>query len=80
MAEQRFELLVDKVPYQVTAEPFSFNAETRYRITYNGSDDHIMAYDLSLGRYAAIDDDAGTLPDSLERAIAERLSNGRPYA
>ena len=78
MAEQRFELLVDKVPYQITAEPFSFNEETRYRITYNGSDDHILAYDSTLGRLAAIDDDAGTLPDNLERAIAERLQSGRP--
>lgn len=80
MAEQRFELLVDKVPYQITAEPFTFNEETRFRITYNGSDDHIMAYDSSLGRLTAIDDDAGTLPDNLERAIAERLAGGRAYA
>lgn len=77
MAEQNFELLVDKVPYQVTAEPFSFNEETRYRVSYNGSEDHIFTYDSSLGRLAAIDDDAGTLPDNLERAIADRLQNGR---
>lgn len=80
MAEQNFELLVDKVPYQITAAPFTFNEETRYRVSYNGSDEHIMAYDASLGRFTAIDDDAGTLPTSLERAIAERLANGRPYA
>lgn len=75
--EQTFELLVDKVPYRVTAEPFSFNAETRFRVTYNGGDDHIFTYDPSLGRLAPIDDDAGTMPDSLEVAIAERLQSGR---
>ncbi|RPD51515.1 MULTISPECIES: hypothetical protein [Chitinophagaceae] len=80
MAEQRFELLVDKVPYQITAEPFTFNEETRFRVTYNGSDEHIMAYDTSLGRFAAIDDDAGTIPDTVERAIAEKLAGGRTYA
>lgn len=75
--EQTFELLVDKVPYRVTAEPFSFNAETRFRVTYNGGEDHIFTYDPSLGRLAPIDDDAGTMPDSLEIAIAERLQSGR---
>lgn len=75
--EHSFELLVDKVPYQIKAEPFSFNAETRYRVSYNGSDDHIFIYDPSLGRLAAVDDDAGTLPDNLEIAIAERLQSGR---
>jgi hypothetical protein len=77
MAEQHFELLVDKVPYQVTAAPFSFNEETRYHVSYNGGTDHIFTFDSSLGRLAAIDDDAGTIPDNLEIAIAERLQNGR---
>lgn len=75
--EQTFELLVDKVPYRVTAASFSFNDETRYRVTYNGGDDHIFYYDPSLGRLAPIDDDAGTMPDSLEVAIAGRLQGKR---
>lgn len=75
--EHAFELLVDKVPYRVTAEPFSFNTETRFRVTYNGGEDHIFTFDPSLGRLAPIDDESGTMPDSLEVAIAERLQSGR---
>lgn len=75
--EHSFELLVDKVPYRVTAAPFSFNEQTRYRVTYNGGTDHIFSFDPSLGRLAPLDDDAGTMPDSLEVAIAERLQSGR---
>lgn len=75
--EHAFELLVDKVPYRVTAEPFSFNAETRFRVTYNGGEDHIFTYDPSLGRLAPIDDASATMPDSLEVAIAERLQSGK---
>ena len=55
--EHAFEILVDKVPYRVTAEPFSFNAETRFRVTYNGGEDHIFTFDPRLGRLAPIDDE-----------------------
>jgi len=72
MTEQRFELLVDGVPYAVTAAPFEFNAETRYKVSYNGLD-HIFTWDSSLGRLAPIDDDAADIPDNLESAIASRL-------
>ncbi len=72
MTEQRFELLLDGVPYAVTAEPFEFNTETRYRVQYNGTE-HIFTWDSSVGRMTAIDDDAAELPDNLERAIAQRL-------
>ncbi|HEU4471044.1 MAG TPA: hypothetical protein VFR58_08175 [Flavisolibacter sp.] len=74
MAEQRFELLLDGVPYSVTASPFEFNAETRYRVLYNGNE-HIFTWDSSLGRLAPIDDDAGIIPDNLEEAIAQRLQS-----
>ena len=76
MTEQRFELLIDGVPYAVTAAPFEYNTETRYRVAYNGNE-HIFTWDSSLGRLAPIDDDAGELPDNLERAIAQRLQNSR---
>jgi hypothetical protein len=72
MAEQRFEVLLDGVPYSVTASPFMFNTETRYKVQYNGNE-HIFTWDSSLGRLTSIDDDAGIIPDNLELAIAERL-------
>ena len=77
MQEHNFELLVDKVPYQVKVVPFEFNTETRFRVRYNGGDEHIFTWDSGLGRLAAIDDDAGMLPDGLETAIAQRLQSGR---
>ncbi len=72
MAEQRFELLLVGVPYAVTATPFEFNTETRYKVNYNGNE-HIFTWDSSVGRLAPIDDDAAVIPDNLELAIAERL-------
>lgn len=76
MAEQRFELLIDGVPYAVTASPFEYNTETRYKVNYNGTE-HIFTWDSSLGRLAPIDDDAADIPDNLESAIAERLQNSK---
>ena len=77
MEESRFEILVSGVPYFVTTRPFTFNTETRYRVSYNGGEEHIFTWDSSLGRLAPIDDDSATMPDELERAIAERLQSGR---
>jgi len=76
MAEERFELLIDGVPYSVTASPFEFNTETRYRVQYNGNE-HIFTWDPSVGRLAPIDDDASDIPDNLESAIAQRLQSSR---
>jgi hypothetical protein len=77
MAE-RIEILLDGVPYSVTATPFTFNTETRYQVFYNGVE-HIFAFDSSLGRLAPIDADAANLPDHLESEIARRLASaGRP--
>lgn len=77
MQESSFEILVDMVPYQVKVIPFEFNAETRFKVKYNGGDEHIFTWDSSLGRLAPIDDDAATMPDDLETAIAQRLQAGR---
>ena len=78
MAEQRFEFRVDGVPYAVSATPFEYNAETRYRVRYNGNE-YIFSWDPSMGRLAPIDADAAEIPDNLEEVIARRLqSSGRP--
>jgi hypothetical protein len=77
MQEHSFELLLNGVPYFVKAEPFSFNDETRFKVSFNNSDEHIFTWDSRLGRLAPIDDDAGTIPDDLESAIAGRLQTGR---
>ncbi|MGN6165693.1 MAG: hypothetical protein ACTHOF_14240 [Flavisolibacter sp.] len=74
MAEQRFEILLDGVPYSVSASPFDFNTETRYKVNYDGNE-HIFTWDSRLGRLAPIDDDAATIPDNLEEAIAQRLQS-----
>jgi hypothetical protein len=77
MQESNFEILVDKIPYRVKVEPFEFNTETRFKVQYNGGEEHIFTWDSSLGRLAPIDDDAGLIPDDLENAIAQRLQSGR---
>ena len=73
--EQRFNLLVDKVPYMITAKPFRFNGEIRYRVSVNGGAEHVFTWDSSLGELRAIDDEASTLPDNVEEAISERLQS-----
>ncbi len=73
--EKRFNILVDSVPYVVQAVPFSFNGETRYRVSFNGSPEHVFTWDSSLGQLRAIDDESSTLPDNLEIAISEKLQS-----
>jgi hypothetical protein len=73
--ERRFNILVDSVPYLVKATPFTFNGEIRYRVSFNGSPEHVFTWDSSLGQLRAIDDDSSTLPDNLEEAISEKLQS-----
>jgi len=71
--EKRFDLLVDGVPYIITAVPFSFNDEVRFTVRINGGDEHVFTRDSELGALRAIDDDAGVLPAGLEEALSEKL-------
>jgi hypothetical protein len=77
MQQNSFQIVVNGVPYMVKATPFSFNEETRFRVSYNGGDEHVFTWDPGVGRLMPIDDDASTMPDDLERAIAGRLQSGR---
>lgn len=73
MQDQNFQLLLNGVPFLVKATPFDFNTETRYTVSYNGSDEFVFAYDTTVGRYTALGDESATIPDDLEEAIAEKL-------
>lgn len=73
MQGQNFELVLAGIPYFVKAEPFSFNDEPRFKVSYNGGDEHIFAWDASINRLSAIDDDAISIPDDLEAAISTKL-------
>ena len=73
--EKRFNILVDSAPYMVKATPFTFNEEIRYRVSFNGSPEHVFTWDSSLGQLRAIDDDSSTLPDNLEEAISKKLQS-----
>lgn len=68
--------VIDGVPYRVKAEPFEFNTEKRFKVSYDGKE-YIFAYDSSMGRYAAIGDEAVDIPDNLEAVLAECLENYR---
>ena len=72
---RRFSLLVDSVPYMVSAKPFRFNGEVRYRVSVNGGLEHVFTWDASLCQLRAIDDDASTLPDNVEEAISDKLQS-----
>jgi hypothetical protein len=74
-APRNFNLLVDSVPYLVSAAPFSFNGEMRWSVSLNGGTEHIFTWDSELKRLTAIDDDASVLPEGLEEAISEKLQS-----
>lgn len=77
MKDHSFTLLVDDVPLEVTAIPFQFNTETRFKVSYNNSPEVIFTWDSSLGRLAPIGEDSSTMPDNFEVAIAEKLQSGK---
>lgn len=73
MQDQSFQLLLNGVPYVVKASPFEFNTETRFNVSFNGSEDFVFTYNAAVGRYVAIGDETSTIPDDLEVAIADKL-------
>lgn len=72
--EKTFDIVVDKVPYHIRVTAFLFNDEKRFRVSVNEDSGHIFAWDPDIVGLHALDDDASTLPDSLEKAISDRLS------
>lgn len=72
--EHNYDIMVDKVPYSIRVTPFLFNEEKRFRISVNGDNGHIFAWDPDIVGLHAIDDEASTLPDSLEKAISNKLA------
>lgn len=75
METLHYEILVDGVPYIVNATPFEFNTETRFKVSFNGSDEYVFTWDSSLGRLTAIGDETGSIPDNLENEISARLES-----
>jgi len=73
--EKNFNVLVDSVPYLVRAIPFSFNGEIRYRVSFNGSPEHVFTWDSSVSQLRAIDAESATIPDNLEIAISKKLQS-----
>ena len=75
MESQNFELLVDGVPYMVKATPYDFNGDTRYLVSYNGSEEYIFTRDKDVGQITALGNEALDIPDNLEEAISEKLGS-----
>jgi hypothetical protein len=71
--DKTFNLIVDDVPYIIKAKSFMFNDETRFYISVNGNPSHVFTWDTELKQLRPIDDNASTLPDSLEKAISDKL-------
>lgn len=74
MQNQNFQLVVDGVPFDVKAEPFTFNEGVRYNVSYNGSPDFIFAWDESASQYVAIDHDSAVIPANVETEISLQLN------
>ncbi|RYZ17200.1 MAG: hypothetical protein EOP49_50875 [Sphingobacteriales bacterium] len=72
-ATKNFEFLVDNIPYRVRVTPDKFNDEPRFLIEVNGDDGHLYAWDREQVSLRALDDDAVTLPDGLDKAISDMI-------
>lgn len=68
-----FDLLLEQVPYSIRAVPYPFNNETRFRVRYNDSPEFVFAWDEEAEQFIAIGDEASTIPDEVEEAVAVRL-------
>jgi hypothetical protein len=68
-----YEFVVDNIPYRVDVVPEHFNDETRFRIFINGDDGHLYAWDRETVSLRALDDDAVTLPDGLDKQISDLI-------
>lgn len=75
--KHRLELIVDGVPYLVNVVPYEFNEGRRYSVNFNGGPDYIFTWDTEINRLKAIGDEAATMPDNLEKAIAEKLQSAK---
>jgi hypothetical protein len=73
--QKTYNLLVDDVPYLVTAEAFRFNDEQRYYVTINDGPELVFTWDSEIGRLTAIDDEASTVPEALEQEISNKLQS-----
>ena len=73
MKEEKFDFQVQGIPYEVSIEPFDFNNEKRFHVSYNGGPVDTFVWDSDIKRLRAIDLDASTLPDGLELAISRRI-------
>jgi len=73
--QKNFNLLVDGVPYLIKSTPFLYNDELRFRVSVNNDAEHIFTWDSEIRMIRAIDDEASTLPESLEEAISEKLQS-----
>jgi len=68
-----FDLLLEQVPYSIKAAPYTFNTETRFKVTYNDSPEYVFAWDEEAEQFTAIGAEAATMPDEVEEAVAVRL-------
>jgi len=73
MQEEKFDFTVQGIPYEVKIDPFDFNNEKRFHVSYNGGPIDTFVWDSDIKRLRAIDLDASTLPDGLELAISRRI-------
>lgn len=69
----QFSVNVDGVNYFVTAEPFAFNDQVRYKMTINSREPDIFVWDQAVEMYRPLNDDATVLPDGLLRGINDKL-------
>jgi hypothetical protein len=67
------DITADKVPYATRVTPFMFNDQKRFRISVNGGDEHIFAWDPEVVQLRPLDDDAAIFPEDFIIELSDRL-------
>lgn len=73
MEEKKFEFTVQGIPYEVKINPFDFNSQKRFHVSYNGGPVDTFVWDTEMERFRSIDEDASILPDGLELEISNKI-------
>lgn len=70
---ESFQINLNGVPYLVETREYDYNGQKRYLVSYNGGEENVFVFDPKVNQYVSIGKNTSTIPDTLEKAISDRL-------
>ncbi len=65
---------IDGVSYEVVATPYLYNDEIQYKVSINGSEEILFAFDADLGRYKAEVNNSIDIPEYVAIEMGNHLN------